>query len=386
MTSALINHHLFDGEHWHDGLAVVLDGQSITKIVPEAEVSAEIETVDLDGQTLAPGFIDIQVNGGGGVLFNDQPSIDGVRTIAKAHRQFGTTGMMPTMITDDLATMTSCAETIRQLVKDPTEGILGIHFEGPYLNRARKGVHDEAFIRPVEEAGLALYFAKDIGAVIVTAAPETLPAGTIRDLVDAGINVCAGHSAATYEQIGDALREGLSGFTHLFNAMSPMESRAPGVVGAALASEDSWCGVIVDGHHVHPGSLRVAINAKPQGKIMLVTDAMPSVGADNTSFQLQGRSVNVESGRCVTTDGTLAGSDLNMISAVRNTVEMIDCDVAEALRMASLYPAEFLGLGNNLGRIKPGYRADLVTFDEEFQVTRTWVAGSPETHNTKERR
>jgi N-acetylglucosamine-6-phosphate deacetylase len=380
MKTALINHQLFDGENWHQDQAVVLANGLIDEIVPSNALSSDISVIDLNRQTLAPGFIDIQVNGGGGVLFNDMPTMDGLRTIAKAHRQYGTTGMMPTLITDDLDTMASCANAVRSLVNDPREGILGIHFEGPYLNPKRKGVHDERRIRPVEEEGLDLYFAKDLGVVIVTAAPETVTPGTIKRLADADIKICAGHSAATFEQIDDALGEGLRGFTHLFNAMSPMESRAPGVVGAALASADTWCGIIVDGHHVHPGSVQVSISAKPRGKMVLITDAMPSVGADNKNFTLQGRAVTVADGRCITDDGTLAGSDLDMISAVRNTTQMTNCDLGEALRMASLYPAEFLELEDKLGRIRSGYRADLVAFDEDFRVNQTWVAGSPSTH------
>lgn len=380
MKTALVNHRLFDGENWHQDKAVVLDDAIIADVTARGALEDTTKTIDLGGQMLAPGFIDIQVNGGGGVLFNDQPTRDGIRTIAKAHRQFGTTGLLPTLVTDDLTTMASCAHAVRDLITTPEEGILGIHFEGPYLNPLRKGVHDDTKIRPVEEGGLNLYVSDGLGVVIVTLAPETLPPGTIQNLTDKGIKVCAGHSAATYEQIGAALYEGLRGFTHLFNAMSPMESRAPGVVGAALASEEAWCGVIIDGHHVHPGSLQVAINAKPRGKVVLVTDAMPSVGASVKNFSLQGRAVTVVDGRCITDDGTLAGSDLDMISAVGNTIEMTTCDLGEALRMASLYPAEFLGLDHKLGRIRKGYQADLTAFDDTYHVSHTWIAGSSETH------
>ncbi len=379
MRTALINHHLFDGEVWLDDRAVVLDGQSIVDITSLQSLSSEVGCIDLGGQILAPGFIDVQVNGGGGVLFNDRPDAEGIRTIVKAHRQFGTTGLLPTLITDDLKTMAASADAVRELVGNPAEGVLGIHFEGPYLNRHRKGVHAENMIRSANEEGFEIYLTDSLGVCVVTVAPETLDDGSIQRLAAAGIKVCAGHTAATYEQIAAALDEGLTGFTHLFNAMTPVESRAPGVVGAALDSKTSWCGVIVDGHHVHPASLRMALNAKPPGKIMLVTDAMPSVGTEIGEFTLQGRTVTVRDGRCVTEDGTLAGSDLDMMSAVRNSVNMLGCKLSEALRMASLYPAAFLGLDNRLGRILSGFQADLVAFDQEFKVTRTWTAGNPGT-------
>jgi len=380
MSAALINHKLFDGESWHSDKAVLIDGTSIADVIPLQSRVAGIKTIDLGGQILAPGFIDVQVNGGGGTLFNDQPSVDGIRNIVKAHRRYGTTGLLPTLITDDLETMAASADAVRQLVASPAEGVLGIHFEGPYVNTRRKGVHDAALIRPPEEEGLELFLSDDLGVVVVTVAPEILDPGIIRRLATAGVRVCAGHTAADYEQIETALTEGLCGFTHLFNAMTPMESRAPGVVGAALQSTSSWCGIIVDGFHVHPASLQLALKTKVPGKMILVTDAMPSVGAITKDFILQGRAVNVRNGRCLTDDGTLAGSDLDMIGAVGNTVGMLGCELSEALRMASLYPAEFLGLGDRFGRILPGYRADLVAFDPAFRVNQTWVAGNALTH------
>jgi len=380
MRNALINHRMFDGERWHDGQAVLLDGASIIDILPVRSVPEDVKAVDLAGAMLAPGFIDTQVNGGGGVLFNDQPYIDGVRAIVRAHRAFGTTALLPTLITDDMSIMQAGAEAVRQLHADPAEGVLGIHFEGPYLNKRRKGVHDESRIRHPAEDDLALICARDTGIVVLTVAPETLPDGLIGRLARAGVIVCAGHTAASYEQTNRALNEGVRGFTHLFNAMSPMGSREPGVVGAALDSVDSWCSVIVDGHHVHPASLRIAAQAKTPGKIMLVTDAMPAAATTLTAFVLQGRNVHIHDDRCVTDDGTLAGSNLTMMTAVRNAHELMACELSECLRMASLYPAEFLGIGDRCGRIAVGFQADLVAFEDDFRVSQTWVAGVSECH------
>ncbi len=210
---------------------------------------------------------------------------------------------------------------------------------------------------------------------MVTLAPETTSPGLIAELVDAGVVVAAGHTNASYDEARAALDAGLSGFTHLFNAMSPLTGRAPGVVGAALDDELSWCGLIVDGHHVHPASLRVALASKPRGRCLLVTDAMPSVGAADKAFQLNGRAISVAGGKCVTADGTLAGSDLDMATAVRNATTMLRVDLAEAVRMASEYPAAALGLDDEVGQIKAGYRANLVLASHELNITETWIDG-----------
>jgi N-acetylglucosamine-6-phosphate deacetylase len=241
-------------------------------------------------------------------------------------------------------------------------------------------VHDASRFRPLSDQLFELLANQDLGQRLVTLAPETLPAGTIARLAALGVRVCAGHTAASYDATRAALDEGLGGFTHLFNAMPPMESRQPGVIGAALEDENSWCGIIVDGQHVHPATLRAAIAAKPAGRMMLVTDAMPSVGMAKKDFVLKGRPVSVVDGRCTTEDGTLAGSDLDMASAVRNSVDLLGLPLAEALRMASLYPAEFLGLATARGRIRPGYCADLVALDEDLQVHRSWIGGDRADH------
>jgi N-acetylglucosamine-6-phosphate deacetylase len=254
-------------------------------------------------------------------------------------------------------------------------GVEGIHIEGPFINDARKGAHDSAHIRPLDPEHVALLSALRHGRTLVTLAPEQASLETIARLRDAGLVLSAGHTNATAAQIGEALAHGLRGFTHLFNAMSPLQSREPGVVGAALDDADSWCAIIVDGWHVHPATLRVALAAKRHERFMLVTDAMPSVGTDMASFQLQGRRIDVVDGRCLDEQGTLSGSALDMASAVRNAVALLGLPLATAVRMASTYPAEFLGLGDRIGRIAPGYRANLALADGELRILDTWIDG-----------
>jgi N-acetylglucosamine-6-phosphate deacetylase len=373
---ALCGGRIFDGDNILEGSAVVLSDGKIRTVVREDDIPSGTRKVDLAGRLLAPGFIDIQVNGGGGVLLNDEPNAAGIAAIAGTHRGLGTTGLLPTLISDDWEVMAAAADGFRRALADGEAGVLGIHFEGPWLNTQRKGAHDASKLRPPDEKTLDLYCANDLGKVVVTLAPEMVPPGTVARLAGAGVRVCAGHSAATDEEISASLKEGLAGFTHLFNAMSPMEGRAPGIVGAALDDEESWCGIIVDGHHVHPAALRTAIAAKKTGRMILVSDAMPSVGTTADSFPLGGRTVRVDNGRCVTEDGTLVGSNLHMAMAVRNTVEQLGLPIEEALRMASLYPAAFLQLNRERGRIAEGYRADLVLLDAHFQAQRVWINGN----------
>jgi len=378
MSQRLTNARIFTGDEiLQDWSLLLADGVIVEVLAPG---TAGDNAIDLDGGLLAPGFIDCQVNGGGGVLFNDQPDVVAIMAIAKAHRTFGTTGFLPTLISGDWATMTAAAATVRAARQQGLPGLLGLHFEGPYLNSERKGAHDGGQIRPLDDAALELFSAGDLGTVLVTLAPEMVPAGTIRSLCQAGVRVCAGHSAASHDQITAALLEGLTGFTHLFNAMPALQSRNPGIVGAALADPDSWCGIIVDGHHVHAVTLRVALAAKAPGRMMLVTDAMPTVGAPGRAFQLSGQTVSVVDGRCTMTDGTLAGSNLDMAAAVRNTVKRLGQSLEEALRMASLYPAGFLGQDERRGRIAPGYCADLVLLDDDLNVRRTWIGGQMAIH------
>ena len=379
MPLALTHARILTAHGWRDDLAVLVEGARIAALLPHGhEQVRAAQAVDLDGQTLLPGFIDVQVNGGGGALFNAAPTVDTIRTIGAAHRQFGTTGFLPTLISDSVAVMRAALAAVEMAFDEGVPGLLGVHLEGPWLAPARKGVHDPKWFHVPGEEELAMICAPHRGVHMVTLAPEQVPHAVIARLAAAGVIVCAGHTAADHATTRAALAAGVRGFTHLFNAMTPLGSREPGVVGAALDDPGSWCGIIVDGHHVHPASLRAAIAAKPRGKMVLVTDAMPPVGADDPSYVLNGETITVKDGICQTADGVLAGSALDMASAVRNAVHLLDLPLDEAARMASSYPADFLGLAASHGRIAVGCRADLVALDAVGRVQRSWIGGSQE--------
>ncbi|TYT26748.1 N-acetylglucosamine-6-phosphate deacetylase [Luteimonas viscosa] len=382
MATALVNGRLLGDDGFHDGRVVLVDGGRISAVIDARDPRiADVDRIDLDGGTLVPGFVDVQVNGGGGVLLNNTPTPEGVRAIAAAHRRFGTTGLLPTLISDDIDTMRAAIAAVRQAIAQGVPGVLGIHLEGPYLAPTRKGTHDARVFRVPDADEIALATSLGNGVTLLTLAPERVPPATIRALVAGGAIVAAGHTAGSYEQILAGLAAGVRGFTHLYNAMSPLQGREPGTVGAALEDRDSWCGIIVDGVHVHPASLRVALAAKPRGKLFLVTDAMPMVGADDPAFVLYGETITAVDGVVRNAAGSLAGSALDMGTAVRNTVRMLGLPLEEAVRMASRYPAEFLGLGDRHGRIAPGYAADLVLLDAALEVRATWIAGEMARHD-----
>lgn len=373
-TVALANARVLTDEGFRDDVAVLVENGRIAGLVPPEHADAD-QGLDLDGGFLLPGFIDVQVNGGGGVLFNDDPSVASIREIGRAHRRFGTTGFLPTLISDDLDVVSRAVKATQEAIESGVPGVLGIHIEGPFLNEARKGVHDETKLRWLDEDALGLLTSLKGGKTLVTLAPERTTPKIIRKLSQAGVIVSAGHTNGTYAEIRAALDHGLTGFTHLFNAMSQLTGREPGAVGAALDDANSWCGIIVDGHHVHPVVLRIAMRSKRADRFMLVTDAMPTVGAPHKAFRLQGRPISVADNMLVDENGRLAGSDIDMATAVRNAVSMLGVDLAQAARMASLYPATFLGLDHELGRIEPGCRADLVLVDEGLEVLETWIGG-----------
>lgn len=374
-TTAFTNGRILTERGFEADLSVLVEDGHIVAVLPGPPPKG-VDVVDLAGQHLVPGFIDTQVNGGGDVLLNDEPTVEGLRRIAGAHRKYGTTGMLPTLISDDVDVMRRAIDATRDAIAQHVPGVLGVHLEGPYLNAARKGVHDPSKFHTPDAGELDLVASLGKGGVtLVTLAPERFDTATLQALAARGVIIAAGHTAATYEQLRDAFAAGITGVTHLFNAMTPMNSREPGAVGAALENPDAWCGLIVDGYHVHDATLRVAIAARPRGKMMLVTDAMPPVGGEREAFSLYGVEMICRDGQCTTADGTLAGSALDMASAVRNTVQRLGLPLDEACRMASQYPAQFIGLGGELGRIAPGYRADLVALDDELQVQGTWVAG-----------
>ena len=378
---ALVNGRVLSGEDFQTGQAVLLRGGCIAAVVPEVALPRDAARHDLDGDWLLPGFVDAQVNGGGGVLFNNTPTVDGLRRIARAHRRFGTTGLLPTLITDDAEKMAGAIAAVRQAIAEGVPGILGIHLEGPWLAEARKGTHDAGKFRVPDADEIALATSLGSGATLVTLAPECVPPETIRALVAGGAIVAAGHTDASYEQARAGIEAGITGFTHLYNAMSPLQGRTPGVVGAALEDRGSWVGIIADGVHVHAASLRVALAAKPRGKVFLVTDAMPPVGGDDPSYELYGETITARDGVLRNAAGALAGSALDMLTALRNAVTMLGLPLAESARMAATYPADFLGLSGSHGRIAAGHRADLVRLDAELNLRGTWIAG--EHHDTE---
>jgi N-acetylglucosamine-6-phosphate deacetylase len=350
---------------------LLLEHGRIVDVTPECPPNVSRENLDGD---LIPGFIDLQVNGGGGVLFNDQPTIEGIEAIGRAHRAFGTTGILPTLITTDLEVLDRAMRAVEGAIARGVPGVLGIHIEGPFINSKKRGIHDPAKIRQIDNTAVELLASLSNGVTLVTLAPELAPAGVVAALAARGVVVAAGHTAASYEQTCQALDDGVTGFTHLFNAMSQLVARAPGAVGAALDS-DAWCSLIVDGFHVHPASLRIAFAAKGPDQLVLVTDAMATVGSEETTFMLGNRPIHVDDGRLAADDGTLAGSNLDMATAVINAAEALQVDLATTIRMASLNPARALGLDHETGAISPGLRADLALLNSDGRVLRTWISG-----------
>ncbi|WP_119300097.1 N-acetylglucosamine-6-phosphate deacetylase [Dongia deserti] len=372
---AIAGAEIFDGTKRRPLHAVVVDGARILDVVQESVLPGDLPVQRLPGGVLAPGFIDAQANGGGGVLLNDAPTADGVRTICDAHGRFGTTALLPTLITDSPAITAKAVASVKQAIANGTLGCLGLHLEGPFLSPERRGAHDASLIRTMTDADVDEILSLGIETLLITVSPERIAPAIIRRLVDGGAIVSLGHSNATYDQILTAVDAGARGVTHIFNAMSPMTHRAPGVVGGALDSGELWCGLIADGHHVHPAAIGIALRAKRQpGRIFLVTDAMSTVGSGQQTITLNGRTVWRRNGALELEDGTLAGSDLDMMSGVRYLVKQVGVELGEALRMASTYPAEFLKRPE-LGGIAAGARADLVHIDDDLKAKAIWRAG-----------
>ena len=373
---AILADRIFDGRGWHEGSAVLIREGRIAGLGSWNQVPSDWPQTRLPaGAFLAPGFIDLQVNGGGGILLNDQPTVDGMRAIARAHRRYGTTACLPTLITDTRERMRSAIAAARSVAGQ--DGVLGVHLEGPFISPRRPGVH-----RPdrIAKAGAGdLEELRDVsgaGCSLVTLAPECVPAGFVRTLARSGIRISIGHSEASAAVVMQAVADGATGVTHLFNAMPPLSAREPGIVGAALAEHRLTAGIIVDGIHVDPVSVRAAFAAKGCDRIALVTDAMPTVGAALDHFDLVGRTIKLADGRLTTEEGTLAGAHLDMASAVRNVVTLAQLPLEDALRAASLTPARFFGLDNERGALVAGARADLVALTQELTVIATWLDGS----------
>jgi N-acetylglucosamine-6-phosphate deacetylase len=375
-TRAFVNGRLFSPRGWRDGEALLAKDGRISAILPQGDPRVrEAERIELHGRLLLPGFIDTQVNGGGGVLFNDQPTPTGIAAIGRAHARLGTTGFLPTLISDTLAKVATAIAATDAAIAAGVPGVLGLHIEGPFLSEARKGVHEAVHLQSLLPVQVALLGSLQGGRTLLTLAPERASGDVLQQLADVGVILACGHSNATADEVEHARRHGLRGFTHLFNAMSQLTPREPGVVGAALAADDCWLGIIVDGKHVDPRVLKLALRAHPLDRFMLVTDAMPCVGTDAAQFTLQGRTVRVIDGYCVDEHGTLAGTSLDMGHCVRNAITLLGLDPLLAVRMASEFPADFLGLQATHGRLAAGFRADLVAVDEQYHVSETWIGG-----------
>ena len=366
----LIADYLFDGNEIHPRQPVSFEDRHIIAL----DSLPQVKPTYVSG-LLTAGFIDVQVNGGGGVLFNQQPTIEGITTIAKTHQQFGTTALLPTLITDEFTVMQSAADAVADAIKNKVPGIVGIHFEGPFLSKEKKGAHSEHFIRKLNEQDWALLERTDCGIRMLTVAPEHVELLDIQRLVAAGVIVMVGHSNASCQQTQACLAAGASGFTHLFNAMSQLQAREPGVVGAALTDADSYCGVIVDGHHVHAASLRLALTAKADDKIFLVTDAMAHVGVSDLSLPFFGREIIREGTRLNSSTGELAGSFLDMATAIENCQKLLGLTQQQALNMASLFPAQLLRADKRMGQIALGRNADFTLLNEQGKVIATWISG-----------
>jgi len=378
--TAITGARIFDGDLWHEQHALVIEDGKVAAITPLNDVPAEARTVPMDGLSLVPGFVDLQVNGGGGVLLNEQRDVEGIRTICAAHARFGTTALLPTLITDTPEVTEEAIAAGLAARAAGVPGFLGLHLEGPHLSIARKGAHDPALIRPMEEADLERTIAarKGLEALLTTLAPENATNAQIARLSAAGVTVSLGHSDSSYATATGAVEAGAHVVTHLFNAMSQLGNREPGMVGATLDLGHVSAGLIADGFHVHPAAIRTALRAKRgPGRIFLVTDAMSPMGTDMTSFFLNGREIFREGGRLTLADGTLAGADIDMASCVRYMHDTVGIELEEALRMASLYPAEAIGMTGRKGRLTHGHDADFAVIDGNVAVVSTWIAGMP---------
>ena len=374
MKQALLGSQIFCGERFYDDHALLVEGKSIVDIVDKNNTPDNFNKIELDQGILAPGFIDLQVNGGGGVLFNNSPNKESLNTIIKAHQFFGTTSIMPTVISDSLEVLEQCIKTVTEEIKN-NSSLLGIHIEGPFFNTKYRGVHQKQYISTINSDYLNLFESLKGFPVMLTLAPECISSQQLKHLTSLGIKTLAGHTDASYDELDDAIKNGLDGFTHLFNAMGQISAREPGVVGSALHFENTFASIIVDLHHVHPSLIQLAYQLKPKGKLFFISDSMATINHGKPSFELYDEVVNESDGRLVNSEGKLAGSSITQIDAVKNAYQKCNIPLNQALAMASRYPAEYLGIENHLGSLKPGYRADLVHFDSNFKVHNAWVSG-----------
>jgi N-acetylglucosamine-6-phosphate deacetylase len=374
MKQALIGAQLFSGKEFFDNRALLIDGENIIDVINEHDIPNNFEIQKLNGGILSPGFIDLQVNGGGGKLFNNSPDKESLNAIIEAHQHFGTTSIMPTVISDSLNVLKRCATTISEEIES-NKSLLGVHIEGPFFNVKYRGVHQKQYINTINSDYLNLFESLQDFPVMLTLAPECISTKQLKHLKSLGFKILAGHTDASYDQLEEAIKYGLDGFTHLFNAMGQISAREPGVVGSALTFDNATASIIVDLHHVHPSLIQMAYKQKPQGKLFFVSDSMATIHHGEPSFELYDEVVSESNGRIINSEGKLAGSSITQIDAIKNAYQSCNIPLNDAIAMVTRYPAEYLGVANYLGSLKSGYRADLTHFDLDFQVHNVWVAG-----------
>ncbi|MDB0020913.1 N-acetylglucosamine-6-phosphate deacetylase [Candidatus Pseudothioglobus singularis] len=375
MKKAITGSKLFNGTEFIEHKALLIDGQHIAGIVNEDSVPGDFEVQVLEGGILSPGFIDLQVNGGGGKLFNNSQDKESLNTIISAHQYFGTTSIMPTVISDSLNILQKCTDTISNEINN-NHSLLGIHIEGPFFNVKYRGVHQKQYINTINASYLNLFETLDKFPVMLTLAPECISIKQLKHLKYLGFKILAGHTDANYDQLEEAVKYGLDGFTHLFNAMGQISAREPGVVGSAFDFDETSASIIVDLHHVHPSLINLSFKQKPKGKLFFVSDSMATINHGEPSFELYDEVVSESNGRIINSEGKLAGSSITQIDAIKNAYQKCSIPLESAISMATLYPAEYLGVSDYIGQLKKGYRADLAHFDSNFHVQNVWLAGT----------
>ena len=369
---------IFDGFKRHLNSALIIENKKVVEIIAEEQVDPKTEQIVLAGGLLTPGFIDLQVNGGGGVLFNDNPSLENLKTICEAHAKLGSTSIMPTLISDSPEVNKQAISAITDALDQQVNGLVGLHLEGPHLALARKGAHKEDFIRPMKEFDcLELEsLANKVPNLMLTIAPEAVSPEQITRLSNAGAIISLGHTDCTFNQAAEAVDAGATCATHLFNAMSPFGTREPGLVGAVLDSGKLFSGIIADGFHVNKISINLALRAKKgPGALFLVSDAMSTVGSDQKNLFLNDRLITRSQGKLILEDGTLAGADISLSDAVRYMVNEVGILQDDAIRMASLIPAKVLGVESEIGCLMPDARADFLWMKNDLEIEKVWVGG-----------
>ena len=374
MKQAITGSKLFNGIDFIEHKALLIEDQYIAGIVNKDAIPTDFQVKKLDGGILSPGFIDLQVNGGGGKLFNNSPDKESLNTIISAHQYFGTTSIMPTVISDSLNILQKCTDTISNEI-DNNHSLLGIHIEGPFFNVKYRGVHQKQYINTINASYLNLFETLDKFPVMLTLAPECISIKQLKHLKSLGFKILAGHTDANYDQLEEAVKYGLDGFTHLFNAMGQISAREPGVVGSAFDFDETSASIIVDLHHVHPSLINLSFKQKPKGKLFFVSDSMATINHGEPSFELYDEVVSESNGRIINSEGKLAGSSITQIDAIKNAYQKCSIPLESAISMATLYPAEYLGVSDYIGQLKKGYRADLAHFDSNFHVQNVWLAG-----------